>query len=845
MPRNAFAFASLLLLAAPGLQAQDVELLGRIHGTRPPEAYFELVRSRPNAFQFSRAWIARAFPGGLPGSRGRGGGEDGPFRNLSERGEPVSGHFTIPLVLGYFADDNSAPDIGRSTIAREFWEGPNSLGQTVPEYYAEVSSGMVSLEGVVFDWRQSELTRGEVTGGNSGLSGSGVADFIIDILEGVEEDDDVDWGVFDTDGPDGVPNSGDDDGYVDILTVMHPDRGAECSGASQLIWSHRWSLTGAGRAPFETETSSANGGVIRVNDYTIQGSRTCSFRTNPINDIGVFVHELGHGFGLPDLYGIPTGSGGVGNWGLMGTGGWGCGGIRSWRPCHAGAWTKSVLGWVDVETLPPNTNFGELELEPVVTSGKVYRLDADDGSGEYFLLENRQKMGSDLNLPGPGLLVWHIDPDELEARWPVNRVNSEPSHLSVWIRQADGENELAGRARGDSGDIFPGSTENRSFHTSSQPSSNSHEGRATGVTISGIFDINGVMKFKAVTGSREFHARMEGYDGEATFLFNGQPTPSPFSFVAVPFETHVLVAPEGRSLGEGIRRGFLEWENGWIGRRRRLITGFEDDSLVASYGGREFQFSISLDSPVEGVVPGRIALGNGTVDGWAREGAEVRVRAVPHTGFSFEEWSGALAGSPNPVTLVAEAPLEAAAHFRVTLTVEGNPDTVRIVASEAQEIVLGVENANLPVRWTLLDGSLPAGLELDPEGTIEGVPLVEGSFPVTLGVRDAIGIEARISMTLEVTAPTIPVETMLGLFFQTGNFLSVGERAYLDWVGNRNGSYDVGDFRAYLLANPDAPASASSSSGDRRERVRIVVPLIDLAHYSPPTPREYPARRRW
>src|SRR5690606_41439858 len=40
----------------------------------------------------------------------------------------------------------------------------------------------------------------------------------------------VDWGLFDNDGPDGIPNSGDDDGFVDVLAVFHPEIGNECGG---------------------------------------------------------------------------------------------------------------------------------------------------------------------------------------------------------------------------------------------------------------------------------------------------------------------------------------------------------------------------------------------------------------------------------------------------------------------------------------------------------------------------------------------------------------------------------------------------------------------------------------
>ena len=50
----------LFFIGSPaGLFAQDIELLGRIHGTRPPQGYFDLQERDPGAFQFRRALFRR------------------------------------------------------------------------------------------------------------------------------------------------------------------------------------------------------------------------------------------------------------------------------------------------------------------------------------------------------------------------------------------------------------------------------------------------------------------------------------------------------------------------------------------------------------------------------------------------------------------------------------------------------------------------------------------------------------------------------------------------------------------------------------------------------------------
>ena len=54
----------------------------------------------------------------------------------------------------------------------------------------------------------------------------------------------------------------------------------------------------------------------------------------------------------------------------MGSGAWGCDGTDAASPCHMTAWSKEVLGWVDVTTLPRGADLGLLVLDPVETSGE-------------------------------------------------------------------------------------------------------------------------------------------------------------------------------------------------------------------------------------------------------------------------------------------------------------------------------------------------------------------------------------------------------------------------------------------------------------------------------------------
>ena len=121
------------------------------------------------------------------------------------------------------------------------------------------------------------------------------------------------------------------------------------------------------------------------------------------------------------------------------------------------------LPWVEangansVVVVPTNPNFVD------------WRFNDKSGTGEYFMIENRQQTGYDSELPGCGLLIWHID----EAVTSTNAANANEAHPLVDLLQADGKNDLDKKTnRGDDGDPYPGSSKNERFFAGSTPSSN-------------------------------------------------------------------------------------------------------------------------------------------------------------------------------------------------------------------------------------------------------------------------------------------------------------------------------------------------------------------------------------
>jgi immune inhibitor A len=153
-------------------------------------------------------------------------------------------------------------------------------------------------------------------------------------------------------------------------------------------------------------------------------------------------------------------------------------------PAHPSAWCKADQGWVSVVAHSTNS---AATISDVKDDHTVHRLWKGGAPGqEYFLVENRQRTRYDRLLPGDGLLVWHID--------EAIATNSNEAHPKVALKQADGQQHLENRInRGDAGDPYPGSSDNRAFTATSTPNSRSYGGIDTCVSITAISDSSPVM----------------------------------------------------------------------------------------------------------------------------------------------------------------------------------------------------------------------------------------------------------------------------------------------------------------------------------------------------------------
>ena len=158
----------------------------------------------------------------------------------------------------------------------------------------------------------------------------------------------------------------------------------------------------------------------------------------------------------------------------MAGGSWNDGGDR---PAHPSAWCKANQDWASVTNVTTN---GPCTFPAVEKAHSIVRLwKAGAKSSEYFLLENRQRIGFDDALPGDGLLVWHID----EAK----PTNSDETHFKVALLQADGKRDLERSGnRGDAGDPFPGSANITALGNATTPNTRSYANRSTSVSLDQI-----------------------------------------------------------------------------------------------------------------------------------------------------------------------------------------------------------------------------------------------------------------------------------------------------------------------------------------------------------------------
>jgi len=385
-------------------------------------------------------------------------------RRLNELTKGKLKNLVIPILFL----DHQSRDLPTKEDISMLWNAPRghpvhhtATNQSIRDFYLENSYGQLDINSTVIDWVEVSKTEAYYAAGESGGAAE-LMELLHEVLNTV--DSLLDFSEFDEN----------NDGYIDAIAFVHSGFGAEYGGYDEddtfytsRIWSHKWTIFSPSTWQYHPWESDEG---VMVGDYHMETILN-GVSGSTISTIAVGAHETGHFLGLPDLYDTDGSSSGIDTWGVMANS-WGWDYTGDVPPSFS-VWSKYVLGWISPFNL---SQPGTYELNDIESNAEAFIISLPYADGEYLLIENRQPILADRQMPDGGLLIWHID--EMansennfegfygQSLWPENGY-----HYMVAVLQADGEFDLEQGYGADEGDIFSGSTDILHNSYSSHPSS--------------------------------------------------------------------------------------------------------------------------------------------------------------------------------------------------------------------------------------------------------------------------------------------------------------------------------------------------------------------------------------
>ena len=237
-----------------------------------------------------------------------------------------------------------------------------------------------------------------------------------------------DWSQYDNDG----------DGRVELVCIIFAGYGQNQGGANNTLWAK----AGYQGRQVDSRLSISYFNCISelfVPDKGTDASGRPYDYSQYINGTGVFIHEMSHCLGLPDLY-ATTSRAYVNNQGMESYSvmDYGLYNYNGFAPCPYTAWEQEVMGWTEIEGL--TVEGGGLTVDnllPLIEGGKAYKFVNAGNDRDYIVMENVQKTGLNRYASGHGLLVYHVN-------YPSNSVNmtdapnNNPGRPSVAVVPAGG-----------------------------------------------------------------------------------------------------------------------------------------------------------------------------------------------------------------------------------------------------------------------------------------------------------------------------------------------------------------------------------------------------------------------
>lgn len=363
----------------------------------------------------------------------------------------------------------------------------NGQQQTTPQYFEDLlfdlSPGVKSMSNMYSEMSFGKFTANSGPGNINGwYVAPGPHDYYgandsngddMRVAELIEEtargaDPSFNFGPYDTD----------NDGFVDLMVVVHQGTAEAFGGSPTDIWPQQHTLVNAGRQAYETNDLNANGVRVKVNSFFVT-SEISNGTTLESATMGVFAHEYGHALGLPDLYDRqgPSKAAGLGDYSLM------AGGSNNddgRTPAWMDAWCRWKMGWVVPNRITSNRKGMKL-IDAKIGNEVLFLWNSGVEGPEYFLAEYRLKTGFDAALPGGGLLIYHVDErvtTDNNIQWYVTGTgdsNTLNGHCLIALEQADGLFNLDRVGKnGNSGGVGDPYVPGRTFDDDTIPSSRAY-----------------------------------------------------------------------------------------------------------------------------------------------------------------------------------------------------------------------------------------------------------------------------------------------------------------------------------------------------------------------------------
>jgi M6 family metalloprotease-like protein len=371
-----------------------------------------------------------------------------------------------------------------------------------------------------------------------------------------------------------------------------------------------------------------------------------------MDPVGPIAHEMGHNFGLPDLWdfkydfskGYPNGGEPfVGEWCLMGHGLWAGNGLH---PTHPSSFCKIKLGWIP-DTQIQNVGIDEnkdVSLTPLsANSGGILVVRVALTDTTYYLVEARKRVGRDSNIPGEGIIIYYVD---LTKEYGPVRVRSKtPPYPDTGAWQ--------------SGDVY--SSQETAFRV---------------VVMSGV---GGGYKVAFGTAAQPpvtaFTVTVQAPYGNLVVTWDGKSQSTDASGKAVIQNVtagqHTVSIQTGVDVAAGTRRGFVKWDDGNT-QNPRTLTITSNLVLTAIYRTEHRLNVISK-------------YGNITGAGWYEYNSTATITVagtvIDHNNGTrrvFTGWSGGVSGTDATMRIVMTGPKDVTVNWAIEYQLKitstyGNP----------------------------------------------------------------------------------------------------------------------------------------------------------------------------